>query len=400
MRILQICSKFPFPANDGGNIAILKLTEGFLQLGHQVTILAISTHKHPFNKHAIPSTFKNKIDIHHVPINTNINLFKAFTIFFFSKIPYNLQRFKSSRFEKKLKRLLQNQTFDIIQLEGLYTALYTDIIKRYSQSVLAMRAHNVEYIIWKKRAMFESHFFKKIYFRHLAKRMERFETMLLNKYDLLIPISQADSDIFINKGCTIPIHIVPCGYNPTEIYHSNKNFKQVSLFFIGALDWIPNQEGLLWFLDHVWNEIMGINPNSRLTIAGRNAPQKFVKKIMRTGVHYVGEVDDAKQFITGHQVMIVPLFSGSGMRVKIIEGMALGKTIIATPLAVEGINCENNKHIFIANSKDIFLLYINNILRNPDLIYEIGKNANNLIRKQFDNFIIVEQLTSFYKKFL
>ncbi len=400
MRILQICSKFPFPSNDGGNIAIVKLTEGFLQLGHQVTILAISTPKHPFNEHAIPSTFKNKIDIHHVHINTNINLFKAFVNIFFSKIPYNLQRFKSSRFEKKLKWLIQNQAFDIIQLEGLYTALYTDIIKKYSQSVLAMRAHNVEYVIWKKRAMFELHFLKKNYFRLLARKMERFETKLLDKYDLLIPISQPDSDIFINKGCTTPMHVVPCGYNPIEIHHSNQNIKQVSLFFIGALDWTPNQEGLIWFLDHVWDEIMEINPNSRLTIAGRNAPRKFIKKIKRPGVHYVGEVDDAKQFITSHQVMIVPLFSGSGMRVKIIEGMALGKTIIATSLAVEGINCENNKHIFIANSKDIFLFYINNILRNPNLIYEIGKNANNLIRKQFDNFILVEQLITFYKNFL
>lgn len=400
MRILQICSKFPFPANDGGNIAVLKLTEGFLQLGHEVTIIAISTPKHPFDQQAIPENFRDKMDIHYVHVNTNVHPFHALINALFSQIPYNLQRFKSELFEQKLQWVLQNNPFDIIQLEGLYAALYIDVIKENSKAVLAMRAHNVEHVIWKKRAAFESHLLKKIYFRHLAKRIEKFETNHLNKYDLLIPISPADADYFRKQGYTGPLHAVPCGYNPMEIHNSNQQFKNISLFFIGALDWPPNQEGLIWFLDHVWNKALRDNPNARLTIAGRNAPHKFVKKIMRPGVQYVGEVDDAKRFITDHQVMIVPLFSGSGMRVKIIEGMALGKAIIATPLAVEGINCKNNKHIFVANSKDIFLLYINKILRNPDTIYEVGENANTLIRQNFDNYNIVEQLIAFYKKFL
>jgi glycosyltransferase involved in cell wall biosynthesis len=170
------------------------------------------------------------------------------------------------------------------------------------------------------------------------------------------------------------------------------------LFHIGALDWAPNQEGLIWFFDHCWYKIREKCPEVKFYLAGRNAPDWFERRIRRAGVEYLGEINDAYDFINSKAIMVVPLFSGSGMRIKIIEGMSLGKPIVTTDIGTEGIPTSNGEDILIANDADQFVDAVVKLVNDRELANRIGKNAIGFIQEKFDNLSQAEALIEFYKQ--
>ena len=104
------------------------------------------------------------------------------------------------------------------------------------------------------------------------------------------------------------------------------------------------------------------------------------------------EVINALEFISEHKVMLVPLFSGSGIRVKIIEGMAIGKCIISSSIGVEGIPCLDKKNILIANTKEEFIEAMKFCIQNPEQVNQIGKEAKKYALEHFSKEVITDQL--------
>jgi len=262
--------------------------------------------------------------------------------------------------------------------------------------LIAYRAHNIEYEIWERTAKLSSGL-RSNYLRNLSKRIKRFEINHLNNYDLLVPITDRDGQILDELGNTKPRHTSQTGIDFASLVPTAKKLEFPSLFHIGALDWAPNQEGLIWFFDHCWKRIHQENPQLKFYLAGRNAPEWFERLIKLEGVEYLGEINDAYDFINSKAVMVVPLFSGSGMRIKIIEGMALGKPIVTTDIGTEGIPTENGFNILIANDADQFVEAITRLINDRALSDEIGKNAIGFIQEKFDNLSQAGALVEFYK---
>lgn len=397
MKILFITNKTPFPATDGGAIASLNMLTGFSEMQNDVTILSMSTKKHPATKENIPESLKSRIDFRIVTVPASINFLPLILNLFFSKEPYNATRFINTKFKETLIQILKEKKFDVIQLEGLYVCPYIPVIRANSSAKIAYRAHNIENEIW-DRTKKMSKGIKKWYLYILANRIRRFELKWLNQYDMLVPITYRDNKVFNYMGNKKPSHVAYAGIDLIK-FHPKAEYKNfISLFHIGSLDWSPNQEGLLWFLSKVWPEINHKYPDLKFHIAGRNAPKWLIRKFMIKNVIYEGEVNNAYDFINNHTVMIVPLFSGSGMRIKIIEGMALGKTVISTTIGAEGIETAANKNILITNTPEEFIIAISNLKKNPDQIKTIGDNAIQFIHENFNNLAIIEKLAAFYHK--
>lgn len=398
MNILLLCNKLPYPPKDGGSIATLNISKGLAELGYNVTILSLNTNKHYFDIKKIPAELTRLIKFDDVFVNTKIKPIKAILNFLFSNTPYIAERFKSKKFENKLIQYLTNYQFDIIQIEGLYMCMYINVIRKYVNAKISYRAHNIEYEIWQRLFEKSRKIIKRIYLKNLAKRIKRLDYSLINRYDFLIPITQRDADKYIQMGNQVPIHICPAGFDFNNEENFNKQESKYSVFFIGALDWIPNQEGLLWFLNEVWNKIDLNTIDKILYIAGRNAPDNFIHLINKFNIEFLGEVENAHKFMEDKSIMVVPLFSGSGMRVKIIEGMAMGKTIISTSIGAEGIEYNNNENILIADSAEDFI----NILKQLDSNLEMGKNisinARLLVQKKYNNTILARSVADFYKQ--
>jgi polysaccharide biosynthesis protein PslH len=397
MRILQLMNKVPWPPKDGGAIACLNMTKGFSMLGHEVTVLSMNTSKHHIRIKDMPADLRRKADFRLVEVPASINWIEATLNLLFSRLPYNAQRFISDEFNQELAKVLTEKSFDVIQLEGLYLCPYIPVIRKYSKALIAYRAHNIEYEIWERTATLSEGLRSK-YLRNLSKRIKRFEVSYLNSYDLLVPITDRDGIILDKLGNTKPRHTSQTGIDFASLVPTARKLEFPSLFHIGALDWAPNQEGLIWFFNQCWPKIHQDNPDLKFYLAGRNAPEWFERIIKLDGVVYLGEINDAYDFINSKAVMVVPLFSGSGMRIKIIEGMALGKPIVTTDIGTEGIPTENGKNILIANDADRFTDAITQLINDRELSTRIGKSAIGFIQEKFDNLSQAEALVEFYKQ--
>ena len=197
-------------------------------------------------------------------------------------------------------------------------------------------------------------------------------------------------------GCTTPLFHVPFGIDLNKYHIDDTYLEKPSLFHIGAMDWRPNADGINWFLKSIWLKVISKHSSIKLYLAGRNMPDWLLQLKMQNVV-IEGEVPDSHQFINSKSIMIVPLNSGGGMRVKIIEGMAFGKTIISTSIGAEGIDYEDGKNIIIANTENEFEAAINKCLSDIKFSDSIGKNARILAETKYDNQIICNKLSEFYK---
>ncbi|MBS4012232.1 MAG: glycosyltransferase family 4 protein [Bacteroidetes bacterium] len=400
MNILILSPKVPYPPIDGGAIATLSLAQNLKDVGNNVTLLALNTSKHKADISRIPKTIIDKLNMKVVDIDTSISFFSALRNLLFSRLPYNGERFFKSNFGEKIIDVIKSENIDIVQLEGLYMALYTGIIKKHFNIPVVLRAHNLEHVIWQRNCLFEKNLLKKWYYKILSKRILKLKKDIIQHIDAIVPITEHDCKTFKEFRASVPIHVACAGINKEFINEINVPANCSSVFFIGALDWIPNQEGLKWFLESVWPKVLKKHPYEKFHIGGRNAPQWLINIFKKPGIVYHGEVDSAIKFMKQNGIMVVPLFAGSGMRIKILEGMAAGITIISTTIGVEGINARPDRDIIIADDANIFAEKICYVLENKDICKTIGDNASEFIGKHYDNLEIAGSLMDFYKSIL
>ena len=395
MKVLQICSQPPYPDNNGASKAFLSIAKGLLQIGIDLNILSFATpaSQPVFNDDS--NLFYEKTNYSFVDIDNSIKPFDAF-INLFKKESYNISRFVTKEFEAELVKILKENNFDVIQFETLFTTPYLATAKKLSNAKMVYRSHNIEHLIWERRAEITKNPLKKWYLNLLAKKLKDFETEIVNNFDGIVSISEIDEETQKNYlNPEVKTTSIPIGF---DIAESNAvQPEEISFFFIGALDWAPNEQGLKWFLENVWEAVYKQFPDYKLYVAGRKIPSELYKW-GRKNVEICGEVPSSREFIENHNVMIVPLFFGSGIRVKIAEAMSLGKTIISTNIGAEGILCKNYKEILFANTKEEFIQMITHCIENPSLVQSISEYAFQFARGNFDCDILAKRLVNFYEK--
>ena len=359
--------------------------------GHEVTLLAINTPKH-FQP---ASVMENVARVIAIPVNTDLSKTKAF-LNLFSSVPYNLERFISKEVERALTDLLQKETFDIVHVEGLFMAWYVDLIRKYSNAPIIMRSHNVEYLIWERLAANEPNPLKKIYLKYLANGIRNFEKTYVNKFDAIAAITEEDKARLRELGCTVPIEFIPAGVEMSRFEKKSEiRIKPNTLFIISSLNWLPNLEGIDWFLENVWKTVAKTLPKLELHIAGKSPPEHLLKLNM-PNVFVHGFVPSASQFMQQHELMLVPLLSGSGMRIKIIEGMALGKCILTTPVGAEGIAVEPGQEIFISEDPETWVNWLKTYYAGQLPVKEVGAKAAEKAKNAYDNRRIIQKFLRLY----
>ncbi len=397
MKILQLCKKFPFPLKDGESIAVTYMSKALKELGCELTLLAMNTVKHFYEIDQLPSSFNHYEAIHTIPIDNRVKVKDAF-LNLFSDESYHITRFVSEAYKTKLIELLKKNQYDVIQLETLYLAPYITTIRAHSTAVIAMRSHNVEHEIWERITQNTRFPIKKYYLNHLTQKLKSFEINHLNKYDIMVSITQRDLDYFSKLGFTKKGIVAPIGLEMTNYTPEYDSFSQpLSLSFIGSLDWMPNLEGLEWFIKHVIPSIKKKYPTVKLHIAGRNMPKHLLNyKDSHIVVH--GEVESSTAFLNEHSVMIVPLFSGSGMRAKILEAMSLGKVVLTTPLGLEGIHATDQDEILLAQTENAFMNQLGFCIKEKQNLIKMGKKARTFIEENYDYKAVTKRLLAFYEE--
>jgi glycosyltransferase involved in cell wall biosynthesis len=393
LKVLQVSYRVPFPPTDGGTIGIYNITKGLSDAGCEVHTLSINTPKHAQPADAL----KGIATQYDVFVNTRISPLNLLLNYFFKEIPYNVERFVSADYKEKLQELLRKEQFDVIHLEGTFVAWYIDAIREVTDIPVIIRAHNIEYVIWERLGQHDRNPLKRFYFSSLARRIKAFEKKYYNRFSAVAAITPEDKQRLVDLGVTVPVEVVPAGVVVDKFAASREvSFEQNSAFILSALDWIPNQEALFWFLENVWPELHRRNPALSLHIAGKNTPE-HIMNLNIAGVKVHGFVDDAVTFIKTYNLMLVPLSAGGGMRIKIIEGMAAGKCIITTTVGAEGIDYTDGKDIVICRSAEEWIGKISHYLAHDEARAAISAHAVDLVNQKYDNRTITEKYIRLYQ---
>ena len=397
MKILQFCYKPPFPALDGGSMGMHYVTEGLINNGHEVKVLSFHSKKHPCRVDKLPEEYVEKTHFETVFVDLDIKLLPALVAYLCGE-SYHVKRFINDQMKRKLVEVLKGEDFDIIQVESIFLTPYLPIMRRFSKAKIVLRAPNIEHKIWERIYKATKTPFKRGYIKHLAMTLKYYELNHINDYDAVSPVTEVDAEYFRENGLRKKCKGIPFGMNPPELLSDVLEEKN-TIFHIGSMNWHPNEQGIKWFLEECWDKIRQTTPNVQAYFAGRYMPN-WLKNTSIEGVHIVGEVEDSIRFMTSKQIMVVPLLSGSGIRIKIIEAMSIGKTVIATTIAAEGIMYEDGKNIIIANSAEEFASAVKYCVENPDKCKSIGDEAYKLIAERYSNDQVVNQLVTLYKEII
>lgn len=368
---------------------------GLLEAGHQVKVLAINSEKFNVKESDIPEEYKKKTGIELIDVDLSIKPLKAF-VNLFSRKSYHVERFISKEFKERLSVVLEKEQFDVVQLEMLYMTPYVETIRKHSKAMIVLRAHNVEHKIWERIAKETGFFVKRWYINHLARTLKEYELSALETVDGIAAITRKDA-AFFRKYCSKPIIDIPYGVYPEEFTPKYEIEGKPKFYHIGSMNWMPNEEGIRWFIDEVLPKTVEKVCDFVYHLAGRNMPE-WLKELKDPHVDVIGEVPDAKEFVANHDVAIVPLLSGSGIRIKIIESMAMGKTVITTRVGAEGILYDEEVNLIIAENKAKMVEAIRSINENPEIAVKIGKEARKLIESTYDNRKIITRLLMFYEQ--
>ncbi len=411
MRILFLCNKSPWPPKEGGPMAMNMLIEGLTGVGHTVKVLAVNSYKYNIQESEIPADYRVKTDMELIGVDLRVKPFDAFLNLFTGE-SYHVQRFISESFRVRVVAALLAEKYDIVQLETLFMCPYISTIRKHSAAKIILRAHNIEHLIWQRIADETKNPVKQWYTSHLARTLKNFEENAVQQCDGIVAITPTDAACFQNlihgmmdkksgKGNSrkgpVPVIDIPFGINPEKYANSSGAIEVPSLFSLGSMNWIPNQEGVRWFLKEVWPDVHNQFPDLKYFLAGRAMPE-WMLSLKLPNVVVLGEVEDSRNFLASQAIMIVPLFSGSGIRVKIIEGMAAGKTIISTSIGAEGISYTHRENILIADAPCEFFEMISICVTNNNVCVKIGNKARSLIETKYNTNFLIQKLIAFYQQ--
>ncbi|MBR1774228.1 MAG: glycosyltransferase [Bacteroidales bacterium] len=398
MNILQLCYKPPYPATDGGTIDMYSIGQGFVNLGHKVKVLTFYSDKNPFQKDTLPQNYIDTYKPEAIYVDLKPNVFDALLYVFIAR-SYIVERFVSARMKNKLISVLQQDNYDIVQIESINLVPYIPVIRQFSDAKIGFHCPNVEHLIWQRIYRNEKrNIFKRWYFKNTAQNMKYYEQNHINDFDVVFPVTDVDAQYFKQLGCKKTCIGVPIGFDILEDLPDVMQ-EENSLFHIGSMNWFPNEQGIKWFLNEVWEKILQTTPQVKLYLAGRHMSLYFRNGNWKN-VNVMGEVPDSTLFMCSKQIMVVPLLSGSGIRIKILEAMSLSKTVVATTIAAEGIMYENGVNILIADTPEEFAAAIKKLIEDKEYCRQIGENAGKLIKEKYDTNTVAQQIIDEYEKLL
>ncbi|MEN3040212.1 MAG: glycosyltransferase family 4 protein [Bacteroidia bacterium] len=388
LRFLQLSPKPPYPPADGGAIGNAYFLEMIEAMGGVARSLAMSTYKHPYDP-----TYPAPVSITAVEVDTRPTPWGVIRNLF-TQEPYHVARFRSKAFMEALREVMDAFQPDLIQVESPYLTPYVEKLSLPR----VYRLHNIESQIWWRHST-EQRWFLRPYFRLQARRIEAYERRILHVYDGLLPISEKEAELARKSGYSGPIEVFPFGLDLENYTAPPLGQQPPRIGFIGGLDWLPNQYGIVWFLENVWPPFRKKHPDAHLSIAGRNTP-RWLYRYADSRTHILGAVRDAQAFFHDHEILIIPLFSGSGIRIKLVEAFATGRAIVATSVAAESLIYQHGKHLFISDTADDFQEALSTLYTDPVLRAQIGRAARQLAEVQYDRRVLLPRLQRFYESLL
>ncbi|ALS20720.1 glycosyltransferase [Paenibacillus naphthalenovorans] len=387
-NILFLTHLYPYPPNDGGKIVSFNTLKHLAEYGHHITVCTFySKEKDDL------STFPLEMQVYGVPVDY-ANTLGGGMKNLISPLSYNMEKYVNRQMRELVFSLLSALNIDIVYVDHLHMAYYGRLIKQtYPHLIVVLRQHNVESLIMKRVAEEERNPIKKLYFQMQYAKLNAYESSICADFDECIMITQEDLNLMEKMNHRVRLSLLPAGvdmnkYVPLD-YRQNE---WPTITFLGSLAWMPNIQGVTWFMENVFPSLLRQVPNIQFYIVGKNPPESIVKYESQypKNVHVTGFVEDERPYIAASDVFVVPLKIGGGMRIKILNALAMKKPVVTTSIGAEGIHLKEGSFEVADSSADMEKTILK-LLNNKDLAGQMGELGYQEVQAHYSNQLILEK---------
>jgi len=381
INILLLTQVLPYPLDAGPKVRAYHMLRHLSQQ-HPVTLVSFVR---PDDKPAYVDHLRGiAAAVHTVPIQRSLarNL-RAAAKGLLTGLPMVIVRDETDAMADLLRRLTAATPFDVIHADQLSMAWWAQLAASPSPSVAPSRLpatlldeHNAIYKLTERMAA-ESTGLRRLIAQREARAFRRYEREMLRRFDAILTVTDEDRALLLDlfdepersqqaaRFTTLPICIDPATTPP--VHSSRSAITPLTILHLGTMFWPPNVAGVLWFAREVLPLIWQRIPEARFTIVGKNPPPEVQALASDPRIQVAGYVADPLPCLQQADVFIVPLFSGGGMRVKILDGWLWGLPIVATPIGAEGIDLRAGENILIAGDPSSFAEATTRLLTDPAL---------------------------------
>ena len=389
MHVLQITPQLPWPPDNGGRMALYQLVR---QIGrhHQLTLLSFCQED---PRDGIPEL---------APFCDNIVTVEDHTGSVFSLLdsisserPLAMSRFHSRAVAKRAADLCEQREIDLVHFDHLHTAAYVRALPPQIPTIL--RQHNVESRILSRYAETAAHRLLRPLIRSQARAVARYEATSCARFDRCLAVTPVDAAQLRELSPSANIDVLPDGVD-TDYFQPDPRYapEDQRVVTTGDYSWGPTRDGLLFLCREVWPEVRQRRPEARLTIVGRNIPEEVIRGADQKGLDIAGYVEDVRPEILRGTLFIAPTRVGSGIRIKILEAMALGRPVVATTIGAEGIAAADGHDLRIADSHMELAGAIEELLDDRDVREKMAAAALELVRSRYAWDALGDQLANLY----
>lgn len=383
MRILWLKTELLHPIDKGGKIRTYGMLRE-LRHKHHVTYLSLD------DGSAYPDARQRAVEYchelitvpHDPPVKGSTGFYLALARNLASSQPYAVARYRSTDMTRTIAETVRTGSFDVIVCDFLSPSIN---MPSGTGVPLVLFQHNVEAMIWERHTRVARNPITRWYFGGQWRRMVAWERRECRRVDHVVTVSETDRDMIRDRYGITSVSSVPTGVDTQYFAPAGREApRRHEIVFTGSMDWMPNEEGIVWFCEDVLPLIRRAVPGATLAIVGRN-PTGRIRALSSqySGIEVTGTVPDIRPFLERAGVLIVPLRVGSGTRLKIYEGMAMARPTVSTSIGAEGLPLEHGKELLLADDAETFAESVVRILADPVFGTALGSRAAARVRRDF-----------------
>jgi glycosyltransferase involved in cell wall biosynthesis len=382
MRILYIATMYPLPMNNGVKMRVWSLLCAIANVGHEITLATFAEPKEAVGtEHALRKVCKDSvIVVRHMASLSGSTNYVARLSAVLSPSPFAIERFRSDEMRTCIERRLGSSVFDVVLCDNIYATVN---LPPTSLPVI-MNSHNVEHLILQRYIEQERNPLKALYARLEAGKLRRYEAATYKRAVLVMVCSRQDAGL-IEQLCPGIKTVVAPNVVDVRDYEMADEEDPFTIVYQGGMDWFPNRDAVEYFVRAIFPLVQREIPGARLVAAGRNPTPEFRARFSDVpSLQFTGTLRDLRPVIAKAAVCVVPLRIGSGTRLKIVEGGAMGKAMVSTTIGAEGLDFVPEQEILIADDPAIFARNVVELLRDPARRKAMGEAARKRVVRDYD----------------
>lgn len=381
MHILWLKTELLHPVDKGGRIRSYNMLRELCR-DNRVTYLTLDDGNAARDADTLAKEYCHELI--RIPFSTankrSVKFFAELAANVVSPLPYAVAKYRSSEMEQAIKKAVGNGV-DIVVCDFLFPSL--NVPDGLGVPTVLFQ-HNVEAMIWERHAQVAGNGVKGRYMRSQWQRMERHEAAECRRFDHVVAVSVPDAEMMAKNYGVKSVSDVPTGVD-INYFQADERIPQKTnnLVFTGSMDWLPNEDAILWFVDSILPLVRASVPDVSLTVVGRNPPPRISALNGAGGVEVTGSVPDVRPYLNRAQVFVVPIRIGGGTRLKIYEAMSMRRAVVSTPIGAEGLPVTNDVHVRLRETPHKFANAIVELLKNESLRNEIAGTGCSMVRGNF-----------------